>query len=302
MLAFLRTIRFAFQSFWRNLWLSIVTVFILTLTMLSLSLVATVNILTQQALQVLEDKVNIDVYLVAGLDEDIILGYQAQVSGYVEVQEVVYISQGEARQAFLLEHASDPTIQASIESLTDNPFPASLVIKAKQLDDYDDIISKIEGSEMNQHIQSKDFSDNRQIVNSINKIVKRISQFGIGISAVFILISVIMIFNTIRIAIYAHRDELNIMKLVGATNWFIRGPFLIESILYAVVAAILTTVACGALSVFVYPYIADFFYLPAAGSNLLVTYIPLTLLAEIVVATALSLGSTALAMRRYLKT
>lgn len=302
MLSFLRTIRFAIQSFWRNLWLSVVTIFILTLTMLSLSLVAGVNVLTQQALDVLEDKVNVDVFLTPGLNEQTILQYQGELQSYPEVANVVYISQAEALQTFLTEHANEPTIQASIESLGENPFPASLVIKALDLQQYESIISKIEASDMTQHIQSKDFSDNRDIINAINGLIKKVSQIGIIISLIFILISVVMIFNTIRIAIYSHRDELNIMKLVGATNWFIRGPFLIESLLYGMVSAVIASVLVLGIALVAVPYAGDFFVLSSDLVYLeLVTWLPGIIASEVVAACALSLLSTGIALRRYLK-
>lgn len=302
MISFLRTIRFSLQSFWRNLWLSVVTVFILSLTMISLSLVGGVNVMTNQALQVLRDKVNIDVFLTPGLDEQTILGYQTEIEGYPEVQEVVYVSQDDALQNFLAEHASDSTIKASIESLGDNPFPASLVIKAKNLNDYDSIITKIEASEVNQHVQSKDFSDNRDIIGTLNTVILKVSQIGIIISGIFILISVIMIFNTIRIAIYSHRDELNIMKLVGATNWFIRGPFLIESLLYALVSATIASVVVIGVAVAAVPYLGNFFILDSTTVlHDLLQWIPGIILLEVSVACVLSLLSTGVALRRYLK-
>ncbi len=302
MIIFLRTIRFAFQSFWRNLWLSLVTIFILTLTMLSLSLVAGVNMLTNQALSLLQDKVNVDLFFTPGLEEQTILGYQAELEAYSETEEVVYVSQEEALHNFLVEHSADPTIKSSIESLNSNPFPASLIVKAHELDQYDPLITKIEQGEMNQHIQSKDFADNRVIINSINSLIKKVSQIGIVISMIFILISVIMIFNTIRIAIYAHRDELNIMKLVGATNWFIRGPFLIESVIYGLISALITTALVVGLLLGVYPYAGEFFVLTdTSASELAWKWLPTIILSELALGCMLSLVSTGLALRRYLK-
>lgn len=302
MIIFLRTIRFAFQSFWRNLWLSLVTIFILTLTMLSLSLVAGVNMLTNQALSILQDKVNVDLFFTPGLEEQTILGFQAELEAYSETEEVVYVSQEEALNSFLVEHSADPTIKSSIESLNSNPFPASLIVKAHELDQYDPLITKIEQSEMNQHIQSKDFADNRVIINSINSLIKKVSQIGIVISVIFILISVIMIFNTIRIAIYAHRDELNIMKLVGATNWFIRGPFLMESVIYGLISALITTALVVGLLLGVYPYAGEFFVLTdTSASELALKWLPTLILSELALGCALSLVSTGLALRRYLK-
>lgn len=270
--------------------------------MLSLSLVAGVNVITNQALSILQDKVNVDLFFTPGLEEQTILGYQAELETYPEVQDVVYVSQEEALNAFLLEHSGDTTIQSSIESLNANPFPASLVVKAHELDQYDSLITKIEQSEMNQHVQSKDFSDNRDIINSINGLIKKVSQIGIVISVIFVLISIIMIFNTIRIAIYAHKDELNIMKLVGATNWFIRGPFLMESVIYGIISALITTALVVGFILGVYPYAGEFFVLSdTSATELVVDWLPVIILGELALGCALSLVSTGLALRRYLK-
>lgn len=254
-----RAIRFAFQNFFRNFWLSVVTIFILTLTLLSVSLLSTVNLLTNQALIVVKEKVNIDVFFSRVASEEQMLSVRAFVEQMPEVKNVAYISKTEALERFKKEHVDDPDILASLAEIDENPFPASLVIQANELDQYQSIIDQLRASSFSDVLTTQDFDDNRSVIQRISMLSQRVTQIGLALSIIFATISLLMVLNTIRVMIYTHREELNIMKLVGATNWFIRMPFFLEGMLYALIASVITMAFLYPSFVFVSPYIQAFF-------------------------------------------
>lgn len=297
-----RTSRLAFQNFWRNLWLSVITIFILILTLFSISIIASLNLVADQAIKAVKEKVDVDIFFEAQTAESEILSAQVFLEGLGETKTVAYTSQEMALEDFTARHADSDTIQASLEELEDNPLPASLTVTANELEDYENIISQFEASEFNEYASEKNFSDHKAVIDNLSSITKRIYQIGIVVSCVFIFFSVIMMFNTIRIAIYSHREELSIMRLVGATNWFVRAPFFLESILYALIASITTMLVLYPLVIITSPYINHLF--EGYDFNMLQyfqQYIWSVFAMQLFVSLILSITSSMLAIGRYLK-
>lgn len=297
-----RTSKFAVQHFWRNLWISAITIFILTLTLFIVSLVASLNLLASQAIRAVEEKIDIDLYFKQGTEENDILQAKIYLESLDEVKTVRYISKDEALNNFKEEHQDDPDIQAALTELDGNPLPSTLSVQAEELNEYQDIIKDFESSEYNSLVEDKNFSDHQAVIDRLSNITKRIYQGGIIVSAIFILISVIMLYNTIRVAIYSHREELAIMKLVGATNWFVRAPFIFEGVLYAFFASLLASAILSLVVFSAAPFVNSFF----AGYNFSLTVFFmqnfwLIALGQFVVSLLLAVGSTMLSLGRYLK-
>lgn len=300
--ALIRTTKFASLHFWRNLWISAITIFILTLTLFIVSLVATLNLLATQTIQAVEEKIDIDIYFKAGTDEKDILSAKLYLEDLPEVSTVRYISKEEALNSFKEEHANELDIQSALAELDNNPLPATLSVQAQTLDQYPTVITAFEASEYNSLVEDKNFSDHQAVIEQLSNITKRIYQGGLIVSAIFVLISVIMLYNTIRVAIYSHREELGIMKLVGATNWFIRMPFIFEGVLYAFFASLLAGGILAAVVFSAAPYINSFF--TGYNFNLTVFFLQnfwLIALSQFVISLVLSVGSTMLSIGRYLK-
>lgn len=247
------------QNFWRNLWLSIITIFILFLTLFSISIIAGLNLAADQAIKAVKDKVDVDIFFNKETPESEVLAAQVYLQGLENVKTVQYTSPETALDNFKANHLDDENIQQSLEELADNPLPASLTVKAENLNDYESILKNFEESEYNQYVQERNFTDHKSIIDKLSLITKRIYQIGITVSLIFIVFSLIMVFNTVRIAIYSHREELGIMRLVGATDWFIRAPFILEAILYALIASIGTMLLLYPLVLGATPYINHLF-------------------------------------------
>ncbi|MFH1225990.1 MAG: permease-like cell division protein FtsX [bacterium] len=254
-----RAARFALQDFWRNIWLSLITVFIIMLTLFLVNLLLTVNVLTDQAVKLVEEKVDVSVYFTTKATEKQVLEVRSTLLELPAVREVEYLSEADALIAFKVKHQNDPTILETLKELDQNPLGATLVIKAKNPQDYPGIIEALGEESISRLIEDRDFDDYQAVIKKINAITSRVYQSGAVLSGVFILVVLLIVFNTIRIAIYTHREEIGIMRLVGANNWFIRLPFLLESVLYSLLACLLVVILIYPLLGVVQSYMGNFF-------------------------------------------
>lgn len=298
----LRVTKFAFQNFGRNIWLSIVTIIVLVLTLFMISIIMTLNLVADNAIASVQERVDIDVFFKPDVSEVSVLEARQFLDNMSEVRSVEYVSKDRALADFRLAHADDENIQASLDELDENPLPASLVVRANELEQYSDILVKLDNSEFNELIETRNFESNQSVINQLNSITGRISNVGFVVSAVLVLVAILVVFNTIRITIYTYRTELGIMKLVGATNTFIRLPFIAESVLYAVIATLITFGIYYPLLVAISPYITNFF----EGYNFdALVYFQQNFLGifgvELAVAVVLSVLSSSVAIGRYLR-
>lgn len=254
-----RILAFAWQSFWRNIWLSLVTITIIVLTFISINFLILVNVTSDKAIQLVNDKVDISLYFKPDITESQVLEVQTYLSSLTQVKEIFYVSQQEALEKFRQLHQDDQTIIESLEELDDNPIGATLQIKAKDIAEYQSIDDVLENSKYNDLILDKNFDDNKTFIAQIKDFSDNVRKVAIITSIIFVLIASLIVFNTIRVAIYTHRQEIGVMKLVGATNWFIRSPFLLEAVVYGVIACIAGIAIVYPILNFVQPYINNFF-------------------------------------------
>ncbi len=279
-----------------------VTIIILVLTIFSVTTVAGINYVAEEAIESVKDKVDVSVYFKPEVESSEVINVRYRLEELSTVKEVTYVSREEALDKFRERHQDDPVILESIDQLEENPLSATLVIKANNIDDYRSILSFLDNPEYDELIQDKNFDDNEKVINQLSTISNKIENTGIIVSVVFVVIAVLIVFNTIRINIYTHREEIGIMKLVGATNWFVRAPFLIESLIYAVLAVIICLAILYPLLGVVAPQVNNFF----EGYNLyLVSYFNSNFWQIIgwqsAFAVLLSILSSSIAVGRYLR-
>ncbi len=297
-----RTIKFALQGFKRNIWLSIVTIIILILMIFSVTMVAGINFVADKAIDSVKEKVDVSVYFKPDALEEDIINVQYRLESLSEVKEVDYISKSVALDNFKEKHKDDTVILESINELDENPLSATLVIKANTIDDYQNILTVLENPDYTAIISDRNFDDNESVISKLSELSNELEKIGIIVSIIFVIIAILIVFNTIRINIYTHREEIGIMKLVGATNWFVRAPFLVESILYAVLSVAITLAILHPLLGVIAPQINNFF----EGYNLdLVSYFNDNLLQiiawQLAFVIILSIISSSIAIGRYLR-
>ena len=232
-----RIIKAGLLNFWRNGWLSTATVLIMTVALTVWMTLFLSNVALTSVLSVLSEKVDISVYFSLDIKEADILSLKSKLEGTNEVAKVDYVSQENALEVFKKRHAGDEILLKSVSELDSNPLEASLNILAKDTTKYDSIVSLISGDQYKNLISKINYSENRLAIDRLSYIIKVLRESGLLASLVFGFIAFLVAFNTVRLAIYSSREEITVMKLVGASNWFVRGPFLTEGVVHGLVSS-----------------------------------------------------------------
>jgi len=297
-----RIFLFAWQSFWRNFWLSLVTITIIILTFISINFLVVVNITTDAAINIVKEKIDVSIYFRPDTTENQVFEVKTYLSSLTQVKDISYVSQQEALEKFRQLHREDSVIIESLEELEDNPIGATLQVKAKDMDEYPAIMEVLDNSKYNNLILDKNFDDHKTYIGKIKNLSENIKRIGLLTSGIFVFIALLIVFNTIRVAIYTHRQEVKIMKLVGATNWFIRSPFLLEAILYGIIGCVFSIIVIYPLLNIVQPYLENFFLTEEFN---IVYYFNDNFWKifglEILIVILLNIISSSIAIRRYLK-
>lgn len=259
LLSFLRVIKFSFQDFWRNIWLSVVTIIIIVLALLSVNLLLIVKVLGAASVNAVKDKVDISLYLKTDAEEAKAFALKERISRLETVKNVSYVSKQMAMEDFTAKHKNDVEIIKALAELGKNPLSPALVIKPIDVDNYKDLIANLNKID-DPIIESRNFDDHRAILEKINNLTDKTGQAGLIISLLFILITVLVVYNTVRVAIYTHKREIGIMKLVGASNWFIRAPYLISGVAYSLIGVAAVIIIIYPLLSLLQPYLEQFFY------------------------------------------
>ena len=253
--ALFRIIKYGFQSFWRNKWLSSATMAVMVLALSVFIGLILFSVLTNNALEILKEKIDISVYFKLDTKEDDVLKIKRSVVGLTEVKNVEYISREQALLAFKERHKNDETISSAIGVLDGNPLEASLNIKAKEPKEYPTISSYLNNPNFKPYIDNVNFTQNETVINRLASIVDTVQKGGILLAVALSAVAVLVSLNTIMLTIYSTRDEIGIMRLVGASNKFIRGPYLIQGILYGLIAATISLAIVAPIVYFANPYI-----------------------------------------------
>lgn len=297
-----RVIKYAFQNFFRNFWLSFVTLTILFLALTSVNTLIVLNLLADKAIKTVEDRIDVSIYFKSEVREDQIINVQTYLLAQEGVKDVTYVSREQALVNFKLRHADNPRVLESVEALGDNPLGAALIIHANDPRDYENIITALSGDQYSSLIEDKDFEDYRAVIDKIGRVTARLSFAMTVMAIVFGLISILIVFNTLRVAVYTHRDEIRIMRLVGATDGFILAPYILEAIIFAVFSLALTILVFYPLLGLIQPYVSTFF---TADSLNLVQYFNDNFLKifglELAGACILNVFSALVATTKYLK-
>jgi|SRR3989344_2607396 len=299
---FYRVLQNGFLNYRRNFWLSTAATAIMIITLFLLGSILIVSAMTNASLRSIKEKVDISVYFRLDTTETVIRQIQRQVELLPEVKSVAYVPPVEAREKFRELHRDEPLLLESIEQFgeDENPFPASFAIRVNDLSDYGKIIGLFQDEKFTPYV--KKITDKRDIVDRLNRVTSGVKNFGLGLTILFGLITVLVTFNTIRLTIYNRREEIEIMRLVGASNWYIRGPFIVEGIIYGLAGAVATGILLFPALLFFAPKIAAFLELRVTRFN----YFGLNFWAlfGLQAATGVVLGtiSSFIVIRKYLKT
>lgn len=297
-----RVLRSGFVNFLRNSFVSLASVFVMTMTLIIIGSLMFVNALVGDFIAYVKDKVDVNVYFVTTADEGTILSFKTEIESIPEVAFVEFTSREQALQEFRVRHENDQLTLQALDELGENPFGASLSIKAKQPSEYESIARFLDeratDSEGRPFIDSVNYAQNKTVIEELENLTTYVGRFGMVTILIFAIASILITFNTIRLAIYTAREEISVMRLVGASNMYIRGPFMVEGILYGVVS--------GLVALIVFFPLAWLFQGPTAslfGSDIFGYYLAnFFLFAVILIGAGAVLGavSSFLAVRKYL--
>lgn len=245
----MRTIKRIFKqgakSWIRNKTVSVSSIFILTITLLIFSFMLLLQAVFNNSIQKLENKVDISVYFLPDLktEDENIANFVKKVSNINGVSDIKFINKEDAYNKYREENINNKTISDSLSFIGENPFGDRLTIKAENINSYENIYNilqkDIEINNLSNIIYKINYIDIKDNINNLENIISWFYNVGLLIIFVFVFVSVLIIYNTTRISIFVFRNEIGVMKLVGASNFFIRGPFLIESAISGLISAIL---------------------------------------------------------------
>jgi cell division transport system permease protein len=299
-----RIIRSGATNFRRNGLVSFASILVVTITLSVIAGILLIQAVLTSSLAQIENKVDVTIYYTTNAPEDQILTMQKSIKQFPEVSEVTYVSAADALAAFRTRHGDDYLTLQALDELNQNPLGASLTIKAKDTTQYESIVKLLEGdgaiaTDNAPIIDKIDYNQNKTVIDRLTAIIAGARRLGIILTIVLVLISILITFNTIRLTIYFTREEISIMRLVGADNRYIRGPFMIEGILYGLVSTLITTLLFLGFTYWFGRAMTDFL-----GLNLFTYYLHnFFQIFIIILVSGVVLGSISsyLAIRRYLR-
>lgn len=254
-----RIISYAWKNFTRNVWMGLATVFVLVLSLLSVNVLVGVNALLDRAVTTLEDKVDVSVFFKDQTPEAVLQQAQFFMAGLPQVKDVQLLTQEQALEAFKQRHENDPKILEALAELDQNPLGATLVMKARRPDDYPFLLEALKNPQFGFAVESKNYDDHSVAIEKVRDIGASIRFFGAILIAIFAVFSVLIVYNTIRVAIYTQRDEIGIMRLVGASGVFVRMPFVLEGMFLAFLALLVSVGVVAGVVAFIEPRLMPFF-------------------------------------------
>ncbi|MEK7104207.1 MAG: permease-like cell division protein FtsX [Patescibacteria group bacterium] len=299
--SFKRILKFGWQGFWRNKALSLQVIFIMGVVVFAISFIFLFEQIGNFLIAQSEKKVDISVYFKKDATEETILNLKQELITFIDqVKAVDYISKQEANEIFTEKHKDDKFYLEALGQVQEEPFLASLNIKAFSSDQYAFIDNFLKSKEGDNIIEKVSYSKNKEVINQLFYITSNVKKAGLAGGVAIALLVILITFNTIKLTIISIKDEITTSRLVGASNWFIRGPFLVQSILYAVASVIIFDVIFVGFVIFLNNKTQTLFLdfnlvsvLKSNGGYLLIAQVACTIFLGVI--------SSSLASRKYLK-
>jgi len=258
-----RIIRSGYKNFIRSGFTSVASVLIMTITLFVITSLIFVQVALNSSLNDIKEKVDVTVYFVQDTAEADILDVQSALEKLPEVKSVTYTSSEEALNQFKDKHANDYLTLQALDELNSNPLGATLNIKAKDPSQYESISNYFENGDAFSKgaltiIDKVDYHQNKIVIDRLNAIISGAQKLGFVFSFILILISLAITFNTIRLIIYMSREEIGVMRLVGAGKKYIQGPFIVSGVLVGLTSAVVTILLFIPVSIWLGNQMTDF--------------------------------------------
>jgi len=296
-----RVLKFSWIGFLRNKALVFEVIFVITISISLITCLFLSQGISEFLINYLQDKADISVYFEQNTSEQEIIKVEEALYQFSnEIESVEYISQEKALQIFTETHKNDPDSLEALEQVGNNPFLPSLVIKAHDPIYYTEISNFLSQDSFKDVINKIPYYDNKRVIDRLSAITDTIKTITIVLGLMLGLLAVLITFNTIKLTIFASKDEISTMRLVGASNWFIKGPFIIQGILYGVISILIVDILLFIFLIFFSPKLQVFF----SGFNLFNYFqaeCASLFLIQIIFVGIVSVVSTLLALNKHLK-
>lgn len=300
-----RIVRAGFVGFWRNAYVSLASVFVMTVALFVIGMTMFVDQLLTTSLNTIQSKVDINVYFVPDASIDEIDRIRDSVAALPDVAMVTYTSREDALEEYRARNQDNEIALQALEELNENPLGATIAIQAKETSQYERVAQYLEEQKAQAEVGSPvidviNFNRNKDSIDTLTAIINAVERSSFVVLIVLLIAATLITFNTIRLAIYTSREEIAIMRLVGASNMFIRGPFMLQGIMYGFLAGLLTLALFYPILIWIGPETAAFFEV-----NLFDYYLEnFQMIAGVIVGIGVILGlvSSTLAIARYLRT
>lgn len=248
-----RITRTGFVSFWRNGFLSFAAIVVLTLSLCSFGVMLFGSAFGNALIADVKDKIDINVYFALSAQEPDILALQKEINSLPEVASTTYVSSDAALAAFQTKWQDNSLIMQGLQEVGSNPFPASINIKAKEPGEYGGIANFLENKNPTDGsgtpiIDKVNYEENKVIIDRLGRIIPAVEKAGSILALVLVIVAIVIVFNTIRLIIFTAREEISVMKLVGASNVYVRGPFVVSGIMYGIASGLFTLLLMGVVS------------------------------------------------------
>lgn len=241
------------HSFLRNAWLSVAATIVMTITLSCILVTLFASYTLNSTVKSFTDKIDVSIFFKNEATKEQIdtVSRDLKNNSNLEVREIAYISKEEARNSFEDQNKDDIKTLQAISQVSD-AFPASIRVKTIDTAKLEEVVKLTRQEKYAGIVESDSYKDDakRTAVQTLGNVAKFLQNAGLVATIIFGVISILVILNTIRMTIFNRRDEIEIMQLIGASKWYIRGPFLVEASVYGAIAGIIASL---------------FFYLLALG-------------------------------------
>jgi len=245
MIKLIRIIKAGILNFKRSGTISFAAVLIMTITLSVITSIILLQATLNYSLKEIEQKVDVTIYFTTGAAEEEILSFRESLLGLSEVETITYVSAEEALAVFRARHEGDYATLAALDEIGANPLGAYLNIKAKNVSQYESLANLLKSEEIlspasSSIIDKINYHENKLVIDRLNSIIAGAEKLGVLVTLILIVISILITLNTVRLTIFISREEIGVMRLVGASKTTVRGPFMVEGIIYGLVATFIT--------------------------------------------------------------
>ena len=298
--SFRRIIGLGWQNMVRDGGIAVANIFIMMIPIILVSSLFLLKDVSRFMIDSLEAKADISVYFNEDTLEDDILKVKEKISEIPQVNEVEYVSKDKAYNDFSERHKDNATLMESLQEVNGNPFMASLNVKAMGVSQYDEVADLLNHDDYKAMVSKVNYSEKKSVIEKIFSVTAGANKAGIVMFAVLGFISILVTFNTIRMAIVNRKEEIEIQRLVGASKWFIQGQFFVEGLIFGLLAAIFCFLIVAAASWYANASLAAMLPGLSLWGNLMAS-VGVLFLIQLATGTGLGILSSLIATMRYLK-